>query len=645
MYKGLRKRMPLRIETFSNVSGGNAFFKALTHPLAAEKAEELLGTLRAKGPVALYDPLNMAEMIAQAYPAAGLPIAGYYVQDVEQRGRVFAGHAAEPVTQLPRGQAASLFITAFDSARLADQIKHLMVPGLDVYSLDALRLPEDMISDRARYLAPVNFATNFVFFRDGQGHHTRLVTANYWGAYGAKDVRFWCRLYAGDGRLLAEWKDRAGPANSTFVLDSKEIRARFNLPDFTGQLFVHAIGIQGHDVVKYALDTYGDDEDILSCTHDANSWPADFYAGLPAPANGEEVVLWVQNSQPFQIPAGEIALNVMGREDRAPLAEPLAPFATRRLSVSELLPQARWPQQVEIAAGKYLVRPRYEVFAKSGRQRIAHVNVERSDLKSDPKLAELGPVMGKGHILPAPVLPLSRFDSVVLPTPMARGIAHFPLKATVYDASGEAVAGHRFGNLPRDHADLLDVSKLLAEAGKTLTSGYGHVEVVYDFEAGQEADGWMHGLFRYHDRVSGHAAESSFGSHMFNSALVYKNEPQSYAGRAPGLTTRLFLRVGQKPYGTLCHLIYPASTPWHAKSDTALILTSGLGEEIARAHAAIPCNGSYHWRVSETFEPKAVEAAGEGAYVTIRDTTCRLFGYHGLIRGESSFSLDHMFGF
>ena len=56
--------MPLRIETFSNVSGGNAFFKALTHPLAAEKAEELLGALRAKGPVAIYDPLNMAEMVA-----------------------------------------------------------------------------------------------------------------------------------------------------------------------------------------------------------------------------------------------------------------------------------------------------------------------------------------------------------------------------------------------------------------------------------------------------------------------------------------------------------------------------------------------------------------------------------------------------
>ncbi len=637
--------MPLRIETFSNVSGGNAFFKALTHPLAAEKAKQLLGDLRANGDVAIYDPLGMVETVAQAYEIAGLPISGYYVQDLEHRGRSFANHAAKLVSELPSSKASSLFVVSFDAGKLADQIKHLTPAGMAVHSLDALRLPGDMLSDRARYLSPLNFSTNFVFFRDGQGHHTRLVTANYWGSYGAKDVRFWCRLYDGDGKILAEWQDKAGPAQSTFILDSKEIRARFNLPEFTGQLFVHALGIHGHDVVKYALDTYGDAPETLSCTHDANSWPADYYAGLPAPAQGEDVVLWLQNSQPFAIPAGEIALNTMGRADTAPLNKPLAPFATYRLSVSELLPNASWPSQVEITAGKYIVRPRYEVFAKNGRQRIAHVNVERTDLKSDPKLAELGPVMGKGHILPAPILPLSRFDSLVLPTPMARGISHFPLKTIIYDASGEEIARHHFGNLERDHASLLDISKLLAENGKTLPSGYGHVEVIYDFTVGQEADGWMHGLFRYHDRISGHAAESSFGSHMFNSVLVYKNEPQSYAGRAPGLTTRLFLRVGQKPYDTLCHLTYPASTPWHAKSATALILTSNQGEEIAQANIAIPCSGSHHWRVSETFEPRALEAAGEGAYVLIRDTTCRLFGYHGLVCGDTAFSLDHMFGF
>ncbi len=637
--------MPLRIETFSNASGGNAFFKALTHPIAAEKAEALLNALRAEGRVAIYDPLNMADMVSQAYGLESLPLDGYYVQDIERRECVFADCKARFVTGLPTSEATSLLVTAFDASRLTAQIKHLIPPAMKVYSLDALRLPDGMLSDRARYLSPLNFATNFVFFRDGDGHHTRLVTANYWGGYGAKDVRFWCRIYGETGNILADWEEKAGPPQSAYIIDSREIRDRFGLPEFTGQLFIHALGIQGHDVVKYALDTYGDTPGILSCTHDANSWPADFYAGLPAPADGEDVVLWVQNSQPFEVPAGEIALNIMGREESAPLRTPLAPFATHRLSVSEILPRAHWPQQIEITAGRYVVRPRYEVFAKAGRQRIAHVNVERTDLKSDPKLSELGAIMGKGHILPAPVLPLERFESLILPTPMARGISHFPLKAIVFDASGEAILEHPFGNLPRDHASVLDVSKLLRETGRTLPAGYGHVELVYDFEAGQEADGWMHGLFRYRDHISGHAAESSFGSHMFNSALVYKNEPQSYAGRPPGLTTRLFLRIGQKPYDTLCHLIYPASTSWHAKSDTALILMSREGQEIAHAQAAIPCSGSYHWRVSDTFEPDALEAAGEGAYAVIRDSTCRLFGYHGLVCGDVSFSLDHMFGF
>jgi len=337
--------MPLKIETFSNVSGGNAFFKALTHPIAAEKARGLLRALQAKGPVAIYDPLNIAEAVAQGLPLAELSLAGYYVQDVESQGRPFAGQAAKLVTALPESKAAALLITAFEVPRLASQIQHLLAPGMTVHSLDALRLPDTMLSDRAHYLSPLNFATNFVFFREGGGHHTRLVSANYWGAYGAKNVRFWCYLYDEAGKRLAQWEEQAGPANSAFVLDSKEIRARFALPEFVGQLFIHAAGIAGHDVVKYALDTYGDAEEVLSCTHDANSWPADFYAGLPAPAEGEEVVLWLQNSQPFEIPAGEVKLNIMGRADAVPLAGPVGPFATRRLSVSELLPEARWPSK------------------------------------------------------------------------------------------------------------------------------------------------------------------------------------------------------------------------------------------------------------------------------------------------------------
>jgi hypothetical protein len=175
-------------------------------------------------------------------------------------------------------------------------------------------------------------------------------------------------------------------------------------------------------------------------------------------------------------------------------------------------------------------------------------------------------------------------------------------------------------------------------------NSFGHVELSYDWTAGTEADGWLHALFRYERRDSDHAAESSFGAHVFNTVLTYRDEPQAYAGRPPGLSTRLFLRLGAAPLDTLCHVIYPASTPWHPKSATDLVLRNRDGEEIARCKVEIACGGSLFWRVSELFDESARNAAA-GGYVVIRDTTCRLFGYHGLVGSGGRFSLDHMFGF
>jgi hypothetical protein len=182
-------------------------------------------------------------------------------------------------------------------------------------------------------------------------------------------------------------------------------------------------------------------------------------------------------------------------------------------------------------------------------------------------------------------------------------------------------------------------------AGAALPAGYGHIELVYDFSAGGEADGWLHALFRYQDRSSGHAAETSFGAHVFNTLLTYKDEPQSYVGRPPGLSTRLFLRLGEAPHDTLCHLIYPASTPWHAESCTDLLLFDGTGMEIACERIAIPCSGSRHWRYHDIFDVKTRDRAGAQPYLVIRDLSCRLFGYHGVLGADGAFSLDHMFGF
>ena len=114
-----------------------------------------------------------------------------------------------------------------------------------------------MRSHLAKVGYPLNFATNFALFRDTGALHTRLVTANYWSGYGAGQVSFWMTLFADDGRILAEWCENCKPPASTIVLDSREIRERFRLPEFCGQLFLHVAGAAGHDVVKYALDVFG----------------------------------------------------------------------------------------------------------------------------------------------------------------------------------------------------------------------------------------------------------------------------------------------------------------------------------------------------------------------------------------------------
>ncbi len=173
--------------------------------------------------------------------------------------------------------------------------------------------------------------------------------------------------------------------------------------------------------------------------------------GCPRQQAGESVTLWVQNSQPCAIPAGAVGLNLMGEEAVRHLPREIAPYATCAVDVASILPAARWPQQIEVRAGKYFVRPRYEVTA-GARRRIAHVNVERTDLRPDPKLAELGNLLGKGYLLPAPVLPLGEYRTLALPTPMATAQQELPIALAIYDRDGREVARKFLGRLPRGHA-------------------------------------------------------------------------------------------------------------------------------------------------------------------------------------------------
>jgi len=642
--------MPLRIDTFSNQVGGFSFFKAVGHPLTAEAISALLNRLTEGGPVALYDPLGHLATLAELHDLSRLDIDRIYVQAVERLSETVLGHPVSPITDISDTRARTLLIVGFDAKRLVDHIRHLLPDGLEVVTLDAARLPDAMLTNPRRYLDPLNFATNHGFLRDGDGRHTRLVTANYWSGYGAEKVRLWCRQFDRDGRVLGTWEQDLAPNTAGVVLDSQEVRARLGLGDFTGTVFIHAIGARGHDVVKYAVDTYGEDAAELSCTHDANAWPADLYAGLPAAKPGERVTLWLQNAHPTPIAPGDIGLNLMGRDEIRPVETAIAGFGCAKIDPASLFPDAVWPAQFELRAGKHVVRPRYEILAGNARNRIAHINVERVDLQPDPAIAAAAPHLGKGYILPAPILPTDRYRSFALPTPMSTGQAKLPVQLVIHREDGTELARHKFGMLDRSDSVAVEVSELIDDLAAEAGPVTGHMELLYDFEpegAADQPDGWLHALFRYEDRETGHAADTSFGAHVFNGIMTFKGEPQSYGGPPPGLSTRLFLRLGNDLEGvdTLCCLVYPASTPWHATSTTDLVLTAADGSDLAHAELAIPCGGSKLWRAGELFSAADLARAGRGGYVLIRDTTCRLFGYHGLIRDGHAFSLDHMFGF
>ena len=449
-------------------------------------------------------------------------------------------------------------------------------------------------------------------------------------------------FYDNSGAVLAEWEDRAPAGSGGYVLDSRVIRQRFGLGPFTGQVFIHAVGIAGHDVVKYALDTYATDGGAsLSCTHDANAWPSDRFAGLPAPRADERVVLWLQNSHAVPIPAGAMALDRMGVEAPVPVDVEIPAFATHPVDVAEFFPGLEWPAQVELRAGRHVVRPRYEV-VRGDRTRIAHINVERADLQPDAGIKTLHASMGRGFLLPFPVLPRSRFKTIVQPTPMALSEQNMPLRLDVFAADGTKLLERFIGLLPRRHDVAIDLDDVLEDG--VLPEG-GHAELVYDFREGGDANGWMHALFRFEDRVSGHAAESSFGAHIFNTIMTYKNEPQSYSGKPPGLSTRLFLKLGFGGRESFCVLLYPASGPWLESSSTALELYDGAGVLLETAPLAVACSGSAIVYPSRHFSAAQLQAAGETGYVLIRDTTCRLFGFHGVDDGNGGFSFDHMFGF
>jgi len=636
---------PLNITTYDNSNqwrignnfGGNAFFKALVHPLAARQIDTLRAQLTGKK-VAVYDPQNQLESFLSLYPLPFFSVTDVYVQDVTKLGETHMGKPTQSIADCKNTTADVLFVASFDADKYVAQISALLPANLEIVSFNTLKILNHFSTDTKNYLAPLNFCTNLVLLREQNGFHTTVRSANYWGQYGAAAPKLWLCLFNEQGDVLGEWEENLDAAGSTFSIDSRDIAKRLNLESFTGSLFIHATHIAGHDVMKYALDVWSDDGVQLSATHDSNPWPADIYGGIPAPQTGEIVSVWLQNTWPLPIPANSMTLNVTGTEQFAPIPFAIPAFGTCALNVTDVLPNVTFPQQLELHSHKYVVRPRHEI-TRNNQKLWSHSNVKRTDLKPDPVLATLAPIFGNGFILPIPIWPTAEFDTTLLPTPMATCQESLPLTAFVYNSAGEKIREQALGLQQAGNITAFSASALLGE------NTTGHIELAYDFTHNVAVDGWLHALARVTHRTSQHQAETSFGAHIYNSAAVYKGEPQSYTAAPPGLTTRLFLRLAPEPFKTACHLIYPVSKEWREHSSTTLILKNQAGDVVAETGITIPANGSLFWYYHDVFDAKTREKAGNGASIIVRDTTCRLFGFHAVVGEGGAFSLDHMFGF
>ena len=303
-----------------------------------------------------------------------------------------------------------------------------------------------------------------------------------------------------------------------------------------------------------------------------------------------------------------------------------------------------WPAQFEAATGNHVIRPRYEIL-HDGTVTFAHMNVERTDLRPEPEIARASSFLGKGYLLPAPIFPLGRWRNLALPTPAARGQMQLPLGIVVYRADGEKVMEAPLGLFARAAMPEIDVNALLAEYGITGPAFEGHFELVYDFAHGVDVDGWLHALFRYEDKAGLQTGDTSFGAHVFNLPLTFRDEPQSYAGKPPGLSSRLFARLMPSPLDAFVHLTYPSSGSWRPASDTTVLLHAADGELLGETRFSIPLHGSRVLHASTLFAGDLLAKAGPQGYMIVNDRTCRLFGYHGVTGPGGAFALDHMFGF
>src|SRR5205085_1112836 len=102
-----------------------------------------LAVLGRQGPVAIVDPHGAAEGFAEIFGLEAVAIAGVYVQDVTRCGTPVLGRTVLPLTELAQSAARSVLVAGFDAERLIGQLRPFRPPGAELFSLDAMRIPEE----------------------------------------------------------------------------------------------------------------------------------------------------------------------------------------------------------------------------------------------------------------------------------------------------------------------------------------------------------------------------------------------------------------------------------------------------------------------------------------------------------------------
>ena len=261
----------------------------------------------------------------------------------------------------------------------------------------------------------------------------------------------------------------------------------------------------------------------------------------PRRATDERVVLWLQNSHAAPIPPGAVALDRMGAEQPVALTEPVAAVRQLALDVATLLPDAALA-----GADRAARRPPRGPPALRGDPRRAHPHrpCQRGARRpaARPRASARLPARARPR-LPAAV-PGAAARSASAPSCSRRRWRRRRPTCRCGSTCSTRDGPQGGGALPRP-PDARSRPGGRPRRSPSVRRGARRAGLRLPRRRRAPTAGCTR-CSATRTAQSGHVAESSFGAHIFNTLMTYRDEPQSYSGPPPGLSTRLFLKLGDE---------------------------------------------------------------------------------------------------